>query len=116
MKRLVYLAAFALTGCAYQMDSAMVSYDNGPLAASLTEDKGPLVTVTFTKISIPNAKAKANRTLADEKAALRCGKEGLEAEFLSTSEHDAQVDSSWFSKQSSANTFQFFYACVAVAD
>ena len=55
---------------------------------------------------------KANRALADKKAALRCGQEGLEAEFLSTSENSAEVDISWVG-QSSTATIQYLYACIA---
>ena len=117
MKRLACLATVVLAGCAaYKMDSVGVGYDDGPVARAATKDKGPLVTVTHTIVSsAPNANAevKANRALADKKAALRCGKEGLKAEFLSTNENSAEVDISWVAGRSSTATIQYLYACIA---
>ena len=109
-RRLIALATVALAGCA-TYESVVVNYDDGPSAAVLTKDKGPLVTVGFMQSSNSLPSAKANRALADERASLRCGKEGLKAEFLSASETSSEFDS-WATKKMVASIDNFFYACV----
>ena len=110
MKILICLVTVILVGCA-TYESVVVGYDDGPSATVLTKGKGPLVTVAFMQASNSLPSASENRPLADDKASLRCGKEGLKAEFLSASEHSAELDS-WATKKWRSTTDNFFYACV----